>query len=82
MADVVIQSLLNGPLKVSGLGDIELRDHEGGVYDLRGREDVYLCRCGQSSNKPFCDGTHRNIEFQASDTATVYKERQRQQSGG
>jgi len=27
---------------------------------------IVLCRCGQSSNKPFCDGTHRNAGFKAS----------------
>lgn len=26
---------------------------------------IALCRCGQSSNKPFCDGTHRKVNFQA-----------------
>ncbi|MDP6714119.1 MAG: CDGSH iron-sulfur domain-containing protein [SAR202 cluster bacterium] len=28
-----------------------------------------LCRCGQSSNKPFCDGTHREVGFQADSEA-------------
>ena len=25
---------------------------------------LYLCRCGQSANKPFCDGTHRKVKFE------------------
>ena len=25
---------------------------------------LFLCRCGQSSNKPFCDGTHRKVKFE------------------
>ncbi|MBT2326655.1 CDGSH iron-sulfur domain-containing protein [Variovorax paradoxus] len=28
------------------------------------RERFALCRCGGSKNKPFCDGTHRSIDFQ------------------
>ena len=40
---------------------------KGGVLDTA---DVYrLCRCGQSSNKPFCDGTHTLKEFDGSETA-------------
>lgn len=48
----------NGSLKVEG--DFEILDMEGNLYGLQGRQVVSLCRCGKSSNKPFCDGSHRN----------------------
>ena len=48
----------NGSLLVAG--DFEIVDKDGNTYDLGGREQVSLCRCGRSSNKPFCDGSHRN----------------------
>lgn len=30
-----------------------------------------LCRCGQSANRPFCDGTHENVEFDGTETAAI-----------
>ncbi|MCM4157061.1 CDGSH iron-sulfur domain-containing protein [Gramella sp. AN32] len=48
----------NGSLKVNG--DFEIVDKNGNVYDLGGRDQVSLCRCGLSNTKPFCDGSHRN----------------------
>jgi CDGSH-type Zn-finger protein len=48
----------NGSLKIEG--DFEIVDRIGTPYDLGGREVVSLCRCGQSKNKPFCDGSHKN----------------------
>jgi CDGSH-type Zn-finger protein len=48
----------NGSLKIEG--DFEILDRTGASYDLGGREIVSLCRCGKSSNKPFCDGSHKN----------------------
>lgn len=49
----------SGPIWVEGGIAIEAAD--GAVYEERNR--VTLCRCGQSSNKPFCDGTHASMKF-------------------
>jgi CDGSH-type Zn-finger protein len=49
----------NGPLRLEG--DITLLDQEGRPFGLAGRTVVSLCRCGQSQNKPFCDGTHNKV---------------------
>ena len=51
----------NGPLKVSG--EFEVHDANGNVVATK--KTAYLCRCGASVNKPFCDGTHSKIGFQA-----------------
>ena len=64
MADVTIRPSKNGPYIVEG--PVELYDPEGNriaVDKLR----IALCRCGASSNKPFCDGTHSSIGFQAAE---------------
>ena len=53
------QERCSGPLFVRG--GIPIDDTEGVRYELRNR--VTLCRCGASSNKPFCDGTHASIRF-------------------
>ncbi len=50
----------NGPLLCTG--DIEVRAADGYVYDKG--DDIALCRCGASRNKPFCDGSHRDTEFE------------------
>lgn len=49
----------NGSVKVEG--DFEIVDRAGDQYDLGGRDIVTLCRCGLSKNKPFCDGSHKNL---------------------
>jgi len=49
----------NGPLEVSG--DFELFDSEGEIITRQG--PVFLCRCGKSSDKPFCDGSHKTSGF-------------------
>ena len=48
-----------GPIWVRG--GVEIVAADGATYEVRNR--VTLCRCGQSSNKPFCDGTHASIGF-------------------
>jgi CDGSH-type Zn-finger protein len=52
----------NGPLRVEG-EDIEIYDADGRRFGLGGRPAVSLCRCGQSQNKPFCDGSHGTTGF-------------------
>lgn len=49
----------NGSLEVSGT--FELFDSDGEIITRQG--PVYLCRCGMSSDKPFCDGSHRSAGF-------------------
>jgi CDGSH-type Zn-finger protein len=65
--DVKITVRPNGPLRVEG--PIQLVDANGGQWDLTGKPAVSLCRCGASANKPFCDGSHNKIGFQATETA-------------
>lgn len=60
----------NGPYVVSGdLNELNLTDADGNKYDLSGKPAIALCRCGGSVNKPFCDGTHSKIGFQAAEAA-------------
>jgi len=53
----------NSSLRIEG--EFTIYDAEGKAFDLAGRTSISLCRCGHSGNKPFCDGTHRQIEFQS-----------------
>jgi CDGSH-type Zn-finger protein len=52
----------NGPLLLRG--NFTLQTPDGEVIDP-GRGTVALCRCGKSAIKPFCDGTHKAINFRA-----------------
>ena len=71
MADekVTITVRKNGPFRVEG--PIKLVDADGKEWDLAGKPAVSLCRCGGSTNKPFCDGTHSKIGFQAAEAAVA-----------
>ena len=55
---VAVKPITNGPLMVEGT--IEFRAADGSTFVT---EKVWLCRCGHSANKPFCDGTHKKIGF-------------------
>jgi CDGSH-type Zn-finger protein len=59
--DVVLNPIANGPLRIDGW--FELTAADGQRY-LCG-EKTWLCRCGASGNKPFCDGTHKKTGFTA-----------------
>lgn len=60
----------NGPLVVEG--QFELVDHEGNVFTLpEGKDKIALCRCGETKNRPFCDGSHKECNFQANDLANT-----------
>lgn len=62
---VRIKVVENGPLQVKG--DIELLDHDGTPYPTR--RTTFLCRCGRSATKPFCDGSHARTGFTAPERA-------------
>ena len=55
----------NGPYLVRG--EFQLIDQDGDEVGLT-RRTIALCRCGKSRTRPFCDGTHKVIGFQAEGT--------------
>lgn len=61
----VVKVTENGPYRVEG--NIPLRDAGGSPIDAQ--ERYFLCRCGHSSNKPFCDGTHKKVGFSGDESA-------------
>lgn len=61
MAAAKVTVFSNGPLRVEG--DFEIVDQNGKAFGLGGRTAISLCRCGQSANRPFCDGTHKRQNF-------------------
>ncbi len=67
---ITITAKKNGPYRVEGAeGELKLLDAEGKEFDLTGKPAFSLCRCGHSQNKPFCDGSHARVGFQADDVA-------------
>ncbi|MEJ7797527.1 MAG: CDGSH iron-sulfur domain-containing protein [Solirubrobacteraceae bacterium] len=69
MSDVSITATENGPLSIKG--PFRLVDADGNEYDISDRKRVSLCRCGGSTTKPFCDGTHSRVGFDAAERAVT-----------
>lgn len=65
----------NGPIIING--EFTIFDQDGGEYDVKGRTQIGLCRCGLSSNKPFCDGTHGRQGFSSECKAFALPEKKK-----
>lgn len=83
MAEVKITVRNNGPYRIEAPeGGITLVDANGNAYDLTGKPAFSLCRCGASVTKPFCDGTHSRMGFQAAESAVQKVEQGGENAGG
>ena len=67
MTTVKITPTDNGPLLIEGSARVV--DAEGNEYDLAEQTTIFLCRCGGSGTKPFCDGSHETLKFDAASRA-------------
>ena len=56
---IQIKAIQNGPLQVTG--EIRMIGIDGD--EIKSEGDIFLCRCGYSKNKPFCDGNHKKHGF-------------------
>jgi uncharacterized Fe-S cluster protein YjdI len=59
-SETIVEVSANGPLLV--YGNVVVKDAQGN--EQKKNKVTAFCRCGASSNKPFCDGTHRKIGFE------------------
>jgi CDGSH-type Zn-finger protein len=67
---VTIKVRQNGPYRIEG-DDVTVVDWNGEAYTII-KQPIALCRCGGSTTKPFCDGTHSKIGFQAAEAAVPH----------
>ena len=63
MSDGKITITDNGPYVIEM--PAEIVDSQGKSWSDDTKRKIILCRCGQSENKPYCDGTHRSINFES-----------------
>ncbi|MFN2449867.1 MAG: CDGSH iron-sulfur domain-containing protein [Candidatus Baltobacteraceae bacterium] len=76
MSDVRIKVRENGPYLVTGL--VTIVDADGNRYETADdKGNIALCRCGGSTTKPFCDGTHSRAGFAAAERAVRTSEETR-----
>ncbi|MFN2528823.1 MAG: CDGSH iron-sulfur domain-containing protein [Candidatus Baltobacteraceae bacterium] len=76
MSDVTVKVRHNGPYLITGA--LTLTDADGTEYALEGKPTFALCRCGASTTKPFCDGTHSRIGFEAAERAVKNSEHEQE----
>jgi CDGSH-type Zn-finger protein len=69
MPDVTVKVQESGPYLVRG--PVTLLDADGNEFDVSERKTIALCRCGGSTTKPFCDGTHSRKGFEAAERAVA-----------
>ena len=67
MTTIKITPTDNGPYLIDGPASVI--DADGNEYDLTDQTTIFLCRCGGSGTKPFCDGTHETLKFEATSRA-------------
>ena len=68
MSDVKIRLRDNGPFVVEG--PVNLVDADGNAFSISSdKPAIALCRCGASKNRPFCDGSHKECNFESEERA-------------
>lgn len=58
--NVTVTVCENGPYEV--VGEVDILDANGEL--IRQTTKTFLCRCGHSAKKPYCDGSHKKFDFQ------------------
>lgn len=58
-----IKVVQNGPIVIDSSEPVAISMASGAASESK-PGPIYLCRCGQSANKPFCDGAHRKVKFE------------------
>lgn len=70
MSRVTIRTRNNGPFVVEG--PVTICDSQGNPFPISGdKPNIALCRCGHSATRPFCDGSHNRVGFEASEAAPI-----------